>query len=298
MEGLAEHYRVQTERFVGPAQFEVAHRWGEGSPVIWRVRSGEGDFALKVHIAADKHSQELSAYETWLPGLEGLAECVPRLRASLQGEPGALLLSWIDGEMWDRTQIEETEEVLLYEKAGSCLARLHRVYVPQEPAATLRVSVREKIVSRAETARTVVGADVSTWAIDKAESDGWDEIPVGYCHRDFSPRNWMVSSNEAGRQLSVLDFEHAAVDYLPMDVMKLWDGPFIGRPKRLRAFYAGYGACESEHVAAIRLLAAAHGLAIVAWSVRAGSEDYLRHGIDFLRRCARDDDWMFNQVRP
>ncbi len=266
MKELAEQYRLSVGRLLGPAQFALAHSWNESSPEVWRVSGRESHYALKVHRTANKYTQEREAYARWLPGLDGFASHAPELMACFDDAPGALLMSWINGDIMSRVTLTREQESTLYEQAGHCLAKLHRAQVGLELIATHHDKVRRKAAARAEALREIIGKDVSDWALTMIDLDAWDRIPVGYCHRDYSPRNWMVSLGKDGWRLSVIDFEHADVDHLPVDVMKLWDGPFIGHAERSSAFYRGYGIDEEEHVTAVRLLAVSHGLAIVNWS--------------------------------
>lgn len=291
---LVAAYRAQVEAKWGPCQFELAHRWVEGGAELWKVRTPDATHALKIYVARDRFEQELRAYQQWLSKLAPDWSGVPQLQAALPGEPGALVLSWVDGEMWLGASNPAVSEHEVYAAAGRSLAKLHGVDCPELRAPRHHDAVRTKTVNRAEQLRAALGERVYRWAIDTAESDGWDKLEVGYCHRDYSPRNWLV---EAGREpcVTVIDFEHAQWDYRCTDVMKLWDGPFIGHAERRRAFYAGYGRRPEEHLAALRLLAAPHGLAIVLWSQNAANAEYLAHGLALLQRCSTDPDWMWAQ---
>lgn len=290
-----ESYRAQVEARLGPCQFELGHRWVAGGAELWRVATPAAVYALKVYVAKDRYLQERRAYERWLTKLEAEAaaarQVVPHYEAAFDGEFGALLLSWVCGQIW-LSGPAAVSELAVYENAGRCLSRLHAVSCPELAVADYRDRVRLKTIRRAEQLRAVIGERVFRWAVETAESADWDALEVGYCHRDYSPRNWLVDVTHELGQVTVIDFEHSEWDYRVTDVMKLWDDSFIGHPQRRRAFYAGYGCPAEQHLPALRLLAPSHGLAIVNWSHLANDAEYLAHGRTFLERCSSDPDWM------
>ena len=290
---LSPALRAQVERTIGPARFDLVHRWSPDSSVIWRAESRDASYSLKVHATQEKYAQELSAYRDWLPRADGLA--APALIAAFDGQPPALLLSWAHGALfWDTKPASLDDELAIFESAGRVLRRLHAIPGGSDAAADLATRVREKLLRRSRALRGELPDFVLDWARAAANAPEWDGgMPVGFCHRDFSPRNWIVNEQPGSARVTLIDFEHAAVDYLAMDVMKLWDGPFVGRPDRRRAFYAGYEHSIEEDAPFVRLLAAAHGLAIVEWSLRHSRSDYLSHGRQFLERAARGDAWMW-----
>lgn len=295
----AESYRAQVEARLGPCQFELGHRWVAGGAELWRVVTPTAAYALKVYVAKDRYLQERRAYEGWLAKLEAeravpravVPHCEAAFDGESDGEVGALLLSWVRGHMW-LSGHAAVSELAVYESAGRCLASLHGLSCPELAVVDHRDRVRAKTIRRAEQLRGLVGERVFRWAVQTAESAAWDALEVGYCHRDYSPRNWLVDVEHGLDHVTVIDFEHSEWDYYATDVMKLWDGPFIGHPQRSRAFYVGYGRPLEEHLPALRLLAAPHGLAIASWSQLANNPEYLAHGREFLERCCRDPDWM------
>ena len=64
------------------------------------------------------------------------------------------------------------------------------------------------------------------------------------CHRDYSPRNWLVNLSGGKVQLSVIDFEHARPDYWLVDVERLYADGWESSLES--AFWQGYGRAPSE----------------------------------------------------
>ena len=57
------------------------------------------------------------------------------------------------------------------------------------------------------------------------------------CHRDYTPRNWLVHDGA----VRVIDFEWARLDTPPADLARLHLGAWEGRPDLRAAFLDGYG---------------------------------------------------------
>ena len=289
-EGPPGDLRRLVEARVGASTFRLSHRWTPASSAIWRVDGPQGTQALKVHAGAEGYRRERAAYEDWL-SRRG-APPAPRLMAAFDGPAPALLLSWVDGAtLLDSPGMSVDQELGVYRAAGAAVRALHALPVDATAGAGLGDLVRAKIRRRVELLRGVISPDVGAWALRVADADRpWADLRIGPCHRDCSPRNWVVGP-PAGPGVTLIDFEHAEVDFLATDAMKLWDGPFIGRPDRRDAFYAGYGLPPAHAAREARVLAPAHGLSIVDWSRRNGDAAYEAHGLAFLTRAARGDDW-------
>ena len=56
----------------------------------------------------------------------------------------------------------------------------------------MAAGTRAKTLERAERLANVVGERVARWAERTAYNPRWDELEMGLCHRDYSPRNWML----------------------------------------------------------------------------------------------------------
>lgn len=291
---LSPELRGQVEQSVGPAHFALAHRWARNSSEVWRVSGPWGVYALKLYNGQGKYEQERKAYRDWLPRAENLSGMTPSLIAEFPEQPPALLLSWVTGQMFTEIHFASaSDELFVFHAAGLLLARLHDIEVNITAARSHAAFVREKIVRRSHALRGELADSVLDWALRIANGPGWEQMRLGYCHRDFSPRNWLIDTRVQPFQVSLIDFEHSAVDFCAMDVMKLWDGPFIGHRDRRRAFYAGYGRTVEDDARSVALLAPAHGLAIVNWSLEFSRADYLAHGKEFLRRAAASHEWMW-----
>jgi Ser/Thr protein kinase RdoA (MazF antagonist) len=79
------------------------------------------------------------------------------------------------------------------------------------------------------------------------------------CHRDFTPRNWIVDDHGVVR---VIDFGHSRPDLWVLDVEKVWSLHLAERADRADAFWDGYGHSPTDEDRAV--LGAAAALAAVS----------------------------------
>ena len=83
----------------------------------------------------------------------------------------------------------------------------------------------------------------------------------------------------------VVDFEHAHLDSPLLDMVKLWTEVWGARPDLEAAFFAGYGRTltPQEHEQ-LRVLAAMHAMATVAWADEHADLQFAAAGRHALRR--------------
>jgi Ser/Thr protein kinase RdoA (MazF antagonist) len=276
-----------------PVAFEFRHQWAANRAKVWRVTGAGVQCALKVHLYQDLFRQESEAYRLWIS--RARIRSVPMLVAALPGAEPALLLSWIDGTMFDDAELSLAADLSVFEQAGSFLRAFHSTAnIQTDCHDRLTGLVRSKIINRCDRFRRHLPDEIILWAQRAAESEDWPAVPVGMCHRDFSPRNWMVNPHPHRPHLTVFDFENVEAYFLADDFLKLWDRHFIGRPDRRQAFYSGYGARLEYVLWHLRLMAPVHGLALMAWGADCESRAYFDMGRAFLDRAARNRDWMFD----
>lgn len=190
----------------------------------------------KHHTQPRKLDQECSALRGWGPQL---AAWVPRF---LGADRGA---GWLDLE--DRpgqVPVEPLSPEAAFE-AGRFSGALHRLEIEDsdpvslERALSMRLDRFERDAVRhlrRPEVRDVVEAVRS--ALERER--GARRRP---CHRDFAPYNWLVCPAEDGSVgLTVLDFEHARMDWVLLDRARLDALVLFSNPAARAAFDRGYGA--------------------------------------------------------
>lgn len=166
--------------------------------------------------------------------------------ASLRAHDDALravLLSALPGEAGPWPGDEAT-----HRRAGALLRLLHEAE-PGEPwdgFADAKSAEYEQLLPEAV---DLLSADVLDFV--RAEVRGLaalDARPVRVpCHRDYTPRNWLVS----GAEVRVIDFELVRRDVWVGDLARLETGAWRGRSELRAAFLSGYGRVPDAADAAV-----------------------------------------------
>ncbi len=267
-------------RFVGDALGVPVIRvrdlsWTSRPPAVLELGLADGGRAvLKLHGAAGKHRREVSAYRAWGPPL---APELPRLLAVRDAPPRAIVLEALPGRAASDVAAlhggaSDAHAPSVHAAAGRWLARLHRLppdaagidplplegaYRRRADAAVRRASAALDPVTR-RAVEALLAATVPMLA-------GRPRVP---CHRDFTPRNWLV---EGGRWIAALDLEHARVDLAEADLTRLASGAWTARPGLRAAFVAGYRAAggpadpDAPWLPGLRALDA---VATIGWAAR------------------------------
>jgi len=260
--------------------------WGQdhGQADVWRVQAEDGRvIAFLKRPYTDGHfDRELAAYERWTPYLAGRT---PTLLGVMEGDRKTLLLSAASGELAESVRFNDDQWCELHRQAGALAARLHGLPhidldpMPLDEAMDRRMSAWLKRAGTCFDAGTI--AKISE-AFDPGAFKHFARVP---CHRDYSPRNWVVRRQDSGLRLSAIDFGHAAADLWLADVLKLWDRAWHGHDDRRAAFFEGYGRAMTEPEAlALEMLGIWHGLATAVWSHDHGDPAYEKLGRTILKR--------------
>lgn len=267
----------------GPVRSSVFCGNPHAESLVWRLTPvAGGRLYLKAHRRKRKFEQERTAYRAWG---EFLQPTVPKLLAVRSEAPYAMLLQSLPGKPLAVSSVDDQRLVSHYEAAGAWLAKLHRV-----PHTDNDIPLADAIGTRLETwsvrAGPYVDADTIHWVrrrVEEALPDiGGSRCP---CHRDYSPRNWLV--DESG-VFGVIDFEHARPDYWLLDVERLWSREWVDAAHLEEAFWGGYGRRPADDEDAIlKRCAALAALSTVAWSIEHQDREFEEHGRSCLARLRR-----------
>jgi Ser/Thr protein kinase RdoA (MazF antagonist) len=228
-------------QILGSCELLEDSSWQHHMSTVLRLRDASGaEWFLKCHRDRERYDTELMAYRTWVAALAGGA---PRLRAfdeSLQ----AMIVSALPGQpaSWPAPQpgkpgTERTRERAIHREAGEILRRLHDA----QPAIAWPDFVAEKI-AQFDGLRPAVTALLARRQLDAARTEiaKLINIPAPLrvpCHRDYTPRNWLVH----GGAVYVFDFEWSGLDAWVADLARLHLGIWPTRPDLREAFLQGYG---------------------------------------------------------
>lgn len=256
--------------------------WDHAESAVWRVECDDRTVYVKRHISPRKFEREREAYRHWV--FPAFGKAAPELIAS---DEQHLLLSALPGRMAEA----ETLESVHFETAGRLLRQLHDLPFADEDLVPLSRAVRMRVNEWLERAAKMnskgpslntfefLPIDVIRNRVEAAAAALADTTRVP-CHRDFTPRNWIID----GDRLGVIDFEHSRADVRLMGFAKLRCGLWIDHPETEAAFWRGYGEPTEAERGLIDDLALLESLGTIVWAREHSDTDFEERG----RRAMRD----------
>ncbi len=278
---LTSELRAFAEAQLGPLQEVHFCGWPHAESSVWAVTGVEQAF-LKVFRQPRKFVQERQAYRAWLPQLE--PPLTPRLLAE-NSDLQALLVSVCPGTPVEDTYLNKVQRLEMYRQAGAWLRALHTLPSTDNDPVPLPEAYAQRGAAWLGRAAGLLEPNTTSWVVEQVEGavallEQLRAVRVP-CHRDYSPRNWLVdlSANVSvgSVQLSVIDFEHARPDFWLVDVERLYAG--LWERSLEDAFWQGYGRVLSEverEVLGQRLALSA--LSTVVWAREHHDADFERQG--------------------
>jgi Ser/Thr protein kinase RdoA (MazF antagonist) len=226
---------------LGPCELEQDYSWAHGMSAVLRLRDARGvTWFAKRHGERDRYEAEVAAYRQWVPALSGHA---PRLHAADAGR-SVIIVTAIPGEPvpWpasDPFAMPDTDRVAeeaLHREAGVLLRQFHDAQppLPCDDWGAAKIAEFDRLMPMAS--QLLSKRDLALTRADVETLSGLScpgQVP---CHRDYTPRNWLVRD---GVQY-VIDFEHARLDVWLADLARLHLGIWPDRPDLKRAFLVGY----------------------------------------------------------
>lgn len=275
--GLPDDIASFVQRHVGGPTSVTFCGWDHGVSDVWDCRTADGQRVF-VKRCRDKYDQEVHAYRAWTPHL--LGRC-PELIAA-HDDLRTLIVTAVDGVLAQDAELDADGELDVYRQAGRFLADLHALEIDGDvDHVAVFVDRAERWVQRAT---DIVDAADRAWVMARIT----ETVPTlhairrGPCHRDYTPRNWVIDTDATVR---VIDFGHTRVDYWILDVDKLWSDQWIDRPAREAAFWDGYGTRPThEESNVLEAVSALGALSTIVWSREHDDIRYEAHGRAHLAR--------------
>lgn len=279
------------------------HSTPHGSSKVWEVRrngpeqsGSENRWFVKQYSHVRKFRQEIAAYRNWLPELSAAGFSVPSLSATMEKRRESTLvavLTAVPGVVVSSAGSTDNDVEAVYLEAGRFLRMLHDVPVRDSDSVPLDQAVAQRLENWSRRAQSRWSASDSVRrAIARARTSvacfiGEHRVA---CHRDYTPRNWIVDCTGGGRtQVGVIDFEHARLDAAMIDVARLQEETLIDRPKCAEAFWRGYGQAPTDRqLTQIRVLSLLHAISTFTWAIEHGDAVLAALGQRLLNRAAED----------
>lgn len=244
-------------RVLGPCELVRDCSWDHHMSRVLRLRDQRGvEWMLKRHRDQDRYRAEVTAYRQWVPALGDRA---PRLR-SADDELHAIIMSVVPGQPapWPAEAVpwpdhqRRKAEMALQRDAGAALRLLHEAQPPLPWPGLGAAKAAELDKLAPEASALLSRLELSFARSEVAALGAVTSAVLVPCHRDYTPRNWLVSDGT----VRVIDFEWARLDAAPADLARLDLGVWDGRPDLREAFLDGYGQLDDASRAVLRGCAA------------------------------------------
>jgi len=261
--------------------------WPHAESAVWHLE-GRASAYLKAFRQPRKFVQERRAYRDWLSRLAPVSESRSAVTPALLAESTALralLLSALPGSLAVHALLTPRQSLEVYRQAGAFLRALHALPFGDDDPLPLGEAYRQRAKAWLARAEGLVADPLVAWARGRAgeaagllDALGAARVP---CHRDFTARNWLVTTEGTGEgaavRLAVIDFEHARPDFWLFDTEKLCAG-VMATPLEA-AFWRGYGRTPTGTE---RRVSEAHGalaaLSTVVWAREHGDAAFEAQG--------------------
>ncbi len=266
--------------------------WSHGNSDVTRLDLASGEAAyVKRYRARGKFEQERRAYVEWCPRLSHCAPFLgaieaPAMAIAVGAVPGSPLLGR-SGRGPRSLPVEDQRHA--YRRAGLFLANLHGLDAEDDDPAPIPEAWRLRARTWAARAGAILPPEDVQGVRGLVEAPWPEGTPVPKrvpCHRDFTERNWLVE----GDDFTVIDFEHARMDWSLVDVERALSAIPKGGDGLGQAFLEGYGWGDSlQDGNLLRRVTAVAAFSQVVWAVEQGDGAFERAGRDRLRRCLDAD---------
>lgn len=264
---IPEHVAAFARRELGgDLEFEFAG-WPHLESRVWRARLASGDaFYVKEHATPNLFTRHLFACREWAPRLP---VNVPALVAVSDESLKTLIFSEVPGTVMERLQLPSTLELEVYRQAGAVARALHSLPHAAPSSFDAAADFQATLEKYCALARELLARSTLDWALDRARDAaalfrGLSPVP---CHRDLSPRNWLVDVRDERAFFSLIDFERARPDLALYEFVRMWPDHFRREPERQAAFFDGYGRPLSDQERVIvDLLVLRTSIATVWWA--------------------------------
>lgn len=262
--------------WLGAADTVKDWSWRDGKSSVTEMRDDAGvSWFAKRHRHQEFFDAELEAYRRWVPALGDRA---PQLRAA-DPEQRLLVLSSLppaSGPDWEDDEVRRD--------AGAALRTLHEA----EPLAVIddiQAAKQHELEQWIGCARpgTLTQDDLDHAATAMSALAGAPPIDQVPCHRDYTPRNWIVAEG----RVHVLDFEEMQPDAWVVDLSRMAIGWWRDRPHLMDAVHEGYGRTPTDdelHV--MRCCYAVTAIRHIVLATRFGKAEYaesVRRSLRYVR---------------
>ncbi|NKB58968.1 MAG: phosphotransferase [Alphaproteobacteria bacterium] len=261
------------------AQVHIDNRSRDfGRPsIVWRLTGSDGSRVwLKHHKESRLYRRELIGLERFVPALGSQTWWASPTLVAKDDEIGVLLMTEVEGEPLDLAELNSSEEAVTFRLAGRFACKLHNLQLSNPEKIAASVHVRERLEFYLAEGESAVDSATAGWARELIELACAENCKLVPCHRDFSPRNWLVSKDKSGIKFSVIDWEHASWDLWLNDAQRMAYDHWHSRPQLREAYFEGYGRSLNEAESLqLDTICLATAIASIPWAITHNDENYV-----------------------
>lgn len=211
--------------------------------IVWRLVASDGSRAwLKHHESSRQFERELIGLERFIPALGEQTWWSSPILVAMDRDAEVILMTEVEGEILDTAVTSTDEDRTMFRLAGRFVRKLHDLASFEPNEATVPIDLKDRSEHYLVAGETSIDAETMRWArglVDQACRVG-NITPVP-CHRDFSPRNWLINRRQSGIKFGVIDWERTGHDLWLQDIQRMVYDHWHHRPHLRHAFFEGYG---------------------------------------------------------
>lgn len=237
--------------------------------IVWRLVASDGSqFWLKHHETARQFQRELMGLERYIPSLGSQTWWSSPTLVAKNSEMDVILMTGVEGDVLGEAAISADEEWTMFRLAGRFIRKLHDLKSTDPNETTAPIDIRDRSEHYLTAGKASIDTETMRWArtlVDQACMAG--EVKPVPCHRDFSPRNWLIDRSRSGIKFGVIDWERTGQDIWLQDFQRMVYDHWHHRPQLREAFFNGYGhePTESEQLQ-LDVICLVGAIASISWA--------------------------------
>lgn len=239
--------------------------------IVWRLVASDGSRVwLKHHESSRQFERELIGLELCIPALGDQTWWSSPILVAMDRDAEVILMTEVEGEILDTAVTSTDEDRTMFRLAGRFIRKLHDLASSGSDETIVPINLKDRSEHYLSVGEASIDAETMRWAralVDQACLAG--NLGSVHCHRDFSPRNWLINRRRTGIQFGVIDWERTGQDVWLQDLQRMVHDHWHHKPQLRDAFYEGYGHhptdLEQLQLDAICLVGA---IASISWADR------------------------------
>lgn len=237
--------------------------------IVWQLVASDGSrLWLKHHETSRQFQRELMGLENYIPALGVQTWWSSPTLVAKDCETSVIVMTEVKGDTLGSSPTSTDEELTMFRLAGRFIRKLHDLENFESNQKTAQIDFRNRSEHYLSAGEASVDTETMHWAralVDQATNAG-NLKPVP-CHRDFSPRNWLIERSQSGIKFGVIDWERTGPDIWLQDMQRMVYDHWHGRPQLREAYFEGYGREPTEsELLQLDVICLVGAIASISWA--------------------------------